>query len=216
MTQPNQPYTPPSADDFLMGGGIPSVSFKNKPYGTTYRGIVDRHPEVQQQTDFDSGKPLFWDDGKPKWQAKIVIRTDERDPKINDDDGLRAIYAKGEVQKAIAAAVRSAGAKRVEPGGELSLTFTGEGEAKNAKLNPPKQYSATYVPPNPLAMAAEPDTTNVTVPGTQQATPQPAAAPAAAADDPAPAGVDPAQWALLDATQRGVLRAALAASQPAY
>lgn len=199
MTNPNPGYTPPTADEFLMGGGIPSVSFKGKPYGTTYKGVVDRAPEVQQQTDFDSGKPLFWDDGRPKWQAKIVIQTDERDPKISDDDGLRAIYAKAEVQKAIAAAVRAAGAKRVEPGGVLSLTFTGEGEAKG-KLNPPKLYAATYEPPNPLAMAAD----------------QPAEQPAAAGEDAAPPNVDPAAWAALDATQRATLRAALAASQPGY
>lgn len=207
MTNPNQGYTPPTADEFLMGGGIPSVSFKNKPYGTTYSGTVDRHPEVQQQTDFDSGKPLFWDDGKPKWQAKIVIQTDERDPKINDDDGLRAIYAKGEVQKAIAAAVRAAGAKRVEPGGKLSLTFTGEGEAKG-KLNPPKLYAATYTPPNPLEMAAD----------APAAAPAPAAAaPASSAPaEAAPPNVDLAAWAALDEHQRATLKAALAASQPGY
>lgn len=212
MSQPNQQF--PDANDFLMGGGIPSVSFKNKPYGTTYKGTVVQEPTVQQQTDFDSGKPLFWDDGKPKLQAKIVVQTDERDPKIQDDDGLRAVYAKAEVQKAIAAAVRAAGCKRLEVGGVLSLTFTGEGEAKG-KLNPPKLYSATYEPPNPLAMAAEqpfPVTGNYPAPAD---TGQTASITVINPDTP-PAGVDPAAWAALSAEQKATLRAAMSASQPGY
>lgn len=184
--------TLPSAADFLMGGGIPSAKFPT--IGTTVTGTVAREPEVQQQTDFDSGKPLHWDDGKPKLQAKVVLATTERDPQIPDDDGERAVYVKGQLQKAVAQAVRGAGAKRLEVGGTLSVTYIADGERKG-KLNPPKVYSAKYEPPDPLARVADPGSS------------------AGQAEEPPP-GVDAVAWAALSDEQRSTLRAAMSSQPP--
>lgn len=184
--------TLPSVGDFLMGGGSPSAKFPT--IGTTVTGTVAREPEVMQQTDFDSGKPLFWDDGKPKLQAKVVLATTERDPLISDDDGERAVYVKGQLQKAVAQAVRSAGARLLEVGGTLSVTYIADGERKG-KLNPPKVYSAKYEPPDPLARVADPDS------------------PAGQADTPPP-GVNAAVWGALSEEQKSTLRAAMSSEPP--
>src|SRR5690348_7997678 len=50
--------TTPSANDLLMGGGIPSARFP--VVGTTVTGIIVREPTVRQQTDFDTGAPKFF------------------------------------------------------------------------------------------------------------------------------------------------------------
>lgn len=191
--------TLPTADDFLMSGGTPSVKFPS--IGTSVTGTVCRMPEVQQQTDFDSGKPLFWDDNKPKLQAKVVLATAERDPEIPDDDGERALYVKGQLQKAVAQAIRAAGAKRLEVGGRLTVTHIAIGESKG-KRNPPKIYSAKYEPADPVAQAAGPNGAT-------------AGAGGGAADTP-PAGIDPAAWAALSPEQRATLRAAMAGDIPPY
>lgn len=137
------------ANDILMGGGIKSASFKEK--GAKVSGIVARKPEVQQQRDFDSGKPLTWDDGKPREQIKVVLSTDLRDDE--DDDGERAVYLKGGMLKAVREAVKAAGEKGIAAGGKLAIKYVKDGERKG-KLNPPKIYAAKYEAPDPMAVVA--------------------------------------------------------------
>jgi hypothetical protein len=185
------------ANDFLMGSGIPSAKFPT--IGTSITGTVAREPELQQQTDFDSGEPLVWTDGRPRMQAKVVLQTAERDREIADDDGTRAIYVRANLQKAVASAVRGSGATRLEIGGRLTVTYTGDGPAQGKK-NPPKLFAAKYEPPDPVAQAADPqDPPTGGGGGTAQA----------GAEDPPPAGVDPTAWAALSEEQRATLRAAM-------
>lgn len=132
------------ANDFLMGGGVASAKFP--VIGTTVTGTICRPPEVQQQTDVTTGKPKFWDDGKPRQQLQVQLQTAERDPEVDHDDGIRAVYIKGQMQKAVREAVRRSGAKGLEVGGTLTVTYTGDGEAAQRGMNAPKQYSASYIP----------------------------------------------------------------------
>jgi hypothetical protein len=130
-----------SVNDFLMGGGIPSAKFETP--GTVVSGKIVRTPEVQQQRDFDTGKPKFWDDGTPQKQIVVQLQTPVRDRQIPDDDGVRVIYIRGNMLTAIRQAVRAAGAQ-LEAGGTLAITYTGDGEPSKRGFNPPKLYSATY------------------------------------------------------------------------
>ncbi|KAB8196229.1 hypothetical protein FH608_005485 [Nonomuraea phyllanthi] len=134
-----------SANDFLMAGGTTSAKFATP--GTTVSGTICRQPEVQQQRDFTSGKPKTWDNGDPMMQLQVVLATDERDQEIPDDDGERAIYVKGAMKKAVQDAVRKSGAKGLEIGGTLTVTYTGDGTPSQRGMNAPKLYSAAYVPP---------------------------------------------------------------------
>lgn len=175
--------------DSFFGESSPSAKFD--AIGTTVGGVITRIGDPMQQTDFSSGKPLTWDGGTPKMMLPVTVQTDLRDPSNPLDDGKRTLYVKGEMKKAIGAALRAAGAK-MALGGTLTVTFSGEEPTAGF---PKKLYTATYAPPaagffeepaQPVAAA------HVGQP--PAATPQPAA-PAV------PAGVDPAQWAAFQAMQ---------------
>jgi hypothetical protein len=129
-----------TAQDFLMsGGGAKAAKFPSP--GTTVSGSVVREPEVAQQTEFGTGRPLFWDDGKPRNQLVVQIQTDQRDD--SEDDGIRSIYIKGKsLTNAVREAVKAAGAPGLEVGGVLTITYTGDGKAERGM--PPKLYTAEY------------------------------------------------------------------------
>jgi hypothetical protein len=137
-----------AASSFLTSGGI--ASFKFDKIGAEVSGRI-LSLDLQQQKDFESGELLFWKDGAPRQQVRIVIETQERDPDIFDDDGSRAIYAKGGLQAAVRDAVRKSGAKTIEVGGHLTVSYVDDGEAPRRGLNAAKIYRATYVagPPEP-------------------------------------------------------------------
>ena len=128
-----------NANDMLMGGGAPSVKFST--IGTTVSGVISEPPEVQQVRDFQSGEPQYWPDGKPRQQIVVTLDTDEGD---------RRVFVKGQMVKAIRDAVKEAGADGLEVGGQLQVTYVGDGERKG-NLNPPKVYRASYGPPEPGA-----------------------------------------------------------------
>lgn len=196
-----QQYTAPSADDFLMGGGVPSAKFPT--IGTTVSGRITERPTVEQQRDYTTGDLKFWDDGKPQMQLVVTLATSERDPEVQDDDGTRRIYIKGQMKNAVAQAVRTAGARGLEVGGVLSVTYSGDGERKNVKFNAPKNFTATYTP----AASAELNTPEPTPQPTAAATPPPV--PGLTAEQLAAALANPATAALL--AQQGITTAAPAA-----
>lgn len=172
MTTPQQP----TADAFLMGGGgAPTAKFPAP--GTSVTGPITKPPVVEQQRDIQSGEGKFWPDGNPMYQLVVTVQTDERDSAIDEDDGKRRIFVKGQLKNAVADAVRTAGAKGLEVGGVLTVTYTHDGQPKQRGFSAPKQYRADYVP------AAQ----------AQLHTPDPAApaAPQQYAAAPAPAGPTP-------------------------
>jgi hypothetical protein len=139
------------ANDFLMGGGVKSASFPT--VGTTVTGPIVRKPEVRQQTDLTTGEPKTFSNGDPMLQLVVQIGTDQRDPADPADDGVRGLYIKGAMLAAVRAAVRAAGAKGLEVGGILTVTYTSDGTVAKRGFNPPKLYSATYQPPTSSAAA---------------------------------------------------------------
>ncbi|GAA2457205.1 hypothetical protein [Streptomyces macrosporus] len=143
MTFPQQ-HQMPSADEFLMGGGVPSAKFPT--IGTTVAGRITERPTVEQQRDYTTGELKFWDDGKPQMQLVVTVQTDQRDPSVEDDDGTRRLYIKGQMKTAVAQAVRAAGARGLEVGGILSVTYARDGERKNPRFNAPKNFTAVYTP----------------------------------------------------------------------
>ncbi len=140
--------TPPDPSALLMGGGTRSAKFE--AVGDAVRGEI-LNVETKQQTDLD-GNPKTWDNGDPRWQVAVTRQTDERDATDPDDDGKRAVYLKGSnkyasTSKAVADAVRSAGATKLEQGGTLALQYVGDGEATKRGFSPPKLYQAAYKAP---------------------------------------------------------------------
>lgn len=128
----------------LMSGGVPSAKFAD--VGAVTKGrVVDL--DSSQQTDFQTREPKFYDDGNPMMQVVVTLATDVRDPDIDDDDGTRRLYVRGQMVKAVREAVRKAGADGLAVGGTLGVQYTGDGQPSARGLNPPKLYAAQYAPP---------------------------------------------------------------------
>lgn len=126
----------PSVDD-LLGGGSPILKFET--IGTVHKGTVVR-AEASQQTDFDTGAPKFWDDGKPMWQIVLTLATELRDPEVINDDGERRVFVKSNMLAQLKAALRAAGAKSVDPGDLIAIQYASDGTPSRKGLNPPKQF----------------------------------------------------------------------------
>lgn len=130
---------------FLAGGGPKGVKFAS--YGDTGSGPIIVEPTVEQQRDYDTGKPLTWDDGNPRLQLVVTIKTQLRDPSIPDDDGTRRLFVRSGMRAAVQKAIKDAGVDSLDVGGELTVTYTHDDGRT-------KQYKAVYVPPKPGAAAA--------------------------------------------------------------
>ena len=164
-----------STDPFAGGESHPSLSFKDAPFGTTYRGTVADLPVLMQGRDFETGELDWWDDDKT--QPKMVVCTT-----LEIGDSLWSLWAQkpSSMFTAIKSAQSTAGAQ-IAVGGTLQVTYThDEPNKKNPKLNPAKQYSAVYTPPNAF------DETPATAPA-QTATPAQPTMPVAPGQAPLPA-----------------------------
>lgn len=132
-----------STDPFATYEKTPSVSFKDKPVGTTYTGRVIEAPQVVQSRDFDTGDPEFWPDGNKKLSVVTMLE-------INGEH--RGLWAgkPSAMFRAMADAQQAAGAQ-IQVGGTLTVTFVGEQpNEKKPHLNPQKLYKVTYVPNDPF------------------------------------------------------------------
>lgn len=143
MSQPND-----SADFF--GGGAKYFGFPVP--GTTITGTIIDDPVTRQQTDPESGDLKTWKDGSPMLVLVVQLATNLRDPSEPDDDGSRSVWVSVQgMRQAIGKAVRQAGRKQLDVGGTLTVTYVGDGEKTNPKLNAPKLFSAHYVAPSDSA-----------------------------------------------------------------
>lgn len=171
---------PASLTGFFAGGG---KAAKFPTIGTTVSGTIKAIHPPEVQRDYESGNEL-----PGKYQVRIELATDLRDPEIEFDDGSRTLYVKGWMQGAIGNALRKAGVKEPQAGATLSVTYVRDGQPNRPGMRGPKQYEATYTPSSG---------TGDFFGG------QPAQAPVAAPDgnapipDTPPAGIDPKAWAAM-------------------
>ena len=136
----------------LAGNGGNSFRF-DQPGATVTGQILDMSEE--QQTDLQTGEPKTFSNGQPMTMFRVELLTDERDPGDQFDEGKRSIYLKGsrasESKSSMAAVLdavkKATGSTNLAAGGILTLTYTGDGVAKNRGFNAPKLYEASYVAP---------------------------------------------------------------------
>lgn len=133
-------------NDFLLGGGG-APGFKFPEIGTVAKGTVVSF-EAQQQTDFATGEPKTYRDGNPMMQVVVTMQTDERDPDVEDDDGKRRLFIRGQMRQAVGEAIRAAGAKGLAQGGVLAVQYVADKPSETRGFNPAKQYRAQYQPPS--------------------------------------------------------------------
>lgn len=129
-------------NDFLEQGGIPGAPFEN--VGDSWTGQIVRAAKVQSR-DFETRELQTWDDGSPKYELQVDIQTDQRNPDISGDDGIRRLYVRSNMLQAIRQALRAKRA-RLEPGGTVTVTYTGNGTPTRRGAKPPKLYDAEFTP----------------------------------------------------------------------
>ena len=191
-----------TANELLMSAGARAAAFPT--IGTTITGTICAEPKVQQQTDIDSGTPLTFPNGDPRLQILVPLQTTLSEGE--DDDGIRTLYAKANMLKALREAVVASGASGLEVGGQVTVTYSGDGAATRRGYNAPKLYTATYRPPTANANAAN-AALGLASPQPQPAAPnrtQPAHSPSPAASTPA-ASVSAEVWAALNTAQQAAL-----------
>lgn len=137
----------------FFAGGAPYFGFTQ--VGTTITGTISEEPHTQQQTDPQTGELKTWQNGDPMLVLVVPLQTDLRNSQglvtpVADDDGSRTVWVGSQgMRKAIQSALKASGATGLDMGGQLTVTYIGDAERTNPKLNPPKIFSAHYVPPNP-------------------------------------------------------------------
>lgn len=142
---------------FLFGG---AVAAKFPKIGYTVTGTVESF-KMQQQTNYDTGEPEFWKDGSPRMQLVITMQTDEEgsfdedgNPKeVPNDDGLRALYVKGMLQRRLGKALKDANSD-LEEGGQITVKRIKNAPKTNPKFKAPYDYEVTYVPADKNSVAA--------------------------------------------------------------
>lgn len=143
MTNPVQEVWDP--DEWMSGGQktraakFGAVNEGQSPVPGSVEGGVVISKKMIQQTVYNPadqtlhGKPKFYDSGKPMLQMVIRVQTNQR--LDEDDDGIRAIYVKGQMKAVVQKALADVGAPNVEIGGELKIRFVEQVFEKGFKKN---------------------------------------------------------------------------------
>ena len=129
------------------GGASAKFTEKGKWVVGTITAVSER-----QETDFATKKPLWWDDKqeRPKMQMVVTLATDERNPEVADDDGVRVVYCKIGQKRAIGEAIKQTGYQGPMVGAKLGIVWyededTGKGfplKLWRAKFEPPAESDA--------------------------------------------------------------------------
>lgn len=148
-------------NDLLFQEAARSFEFNN--LGDTVSGRIVSFSK-RQQTDMQTNAPLFWADGSPRMMVVLVLQTELANS--NDDDGLRAIYARGgnfqaaqgkgtSMISAIRDAIKASGGRTIDEGATLTVRYSGNGVPPNKGFNAPKLYEATYQPPTATKLTTD-------------------------------------------------------------
>lgn len=151
-------------DDFFDGvgeGGAPGFQFEK--IGSGLIGlVVDMFKTVVTEPGKER-KVKVYPDGTQIPQLNVTLQTELRDwagikagskslldedgnPKpASEDDGLRRVFIKYDMRRAVAKAVKGTGATGLRPGGKLGIKWASSKEVGQA--NPLPLYEAMYEPP---------------------------------------------------------------------
>lgn len=193
-TPPQDPFA--QASNFLSGG---LTAAKWPVIGFIVEGTV-KAAKMQQQRDFDSGEMLFWNDGSPRMQLVVDLQSEATgktwtglrnvEKAVPNDTGMRALYVKGNLQRALSQALRDAQAP-FENGAHLRIERIADVPNKDPKKQDALDFKVTYTP---AAQNSAPADQFLAVPEAPQApaapvyTPPPAAPQSPFAGPPASTG----------------------------
>lgn len=123
--------------DDAMRPGMPNILPKDPQPGASAGGkIIDA--QMRDVYKYGSNEIDTWPSGDAKRQIVLTLQTD-RDPTIQDDDGLRSVYIKtwGTQKQALATAISNLGLKKASdalaPGGFFTITYKGKEQVQGNK-----------------------------------------------------------------------------------
>lgn len=147
------------ANQFLSGG---LTAAKFPTVGFVVEGTVTAFT-LRQQSDYDSGEPKFWKDGRPAMQLVVDLQSEATgktweglrnvEKALPLDDGMRALYVRGNLQKALTAALRTARSP-FETGGHIRIERVADAPKVDRAKEPAHQYKVTWTPASKNASAA--------------------------------------------------------------
>jgi hypothetical protein len=214
--------TQPSLESFFGVGGGKSVSWKDKPIGTSVSGTITAVHPPRQQTDPVDQKPLFKRNGEPKMSVRIDLQTDFRnweltkrpDDPNETDDGMRSLYVQGWMQGSIGEALSKAGRQGPpEVGGKLTVTLNEREPNVNPALNPINKFTAEYVSPGSQATGAFFGQTSGSAPVGATAVNGGGVATAAPVK---PSAISDAAWAAMDDATKAAVAKTMGDDQPPF
>lgn len=158
---------PVDSQSFLMQGGGVGAQFPK--IGHNYAGTILAIGKARQQTDLNTKKPKFFEDGvTPRMQVPVTLATEARGKyvreeigapwelqEIPDDDGVRTLWVAADMQRAIRDAVIKARkdlnltAEQLpgpEVGGHLTVTRGKNKPKKQEGWSGQHTFTAVYVP----------------------------------------------------------------------
>jgi hypothetical protein len=148
-TVPQDPFA--QAATFLTGG---LVAAKWPTIGFVVEGTV-KDARMQQQRDFDDNEPLFWNDGSPRMQLVIDLQSEatgrtwrglkNTETAVPNDTGMRALYVKGNLQRAFSQALRDAQAK-FEKGAHIRIERIADVPNPDPKKQDALDFRVVYTP----------------------------------------------------------------------
>jgi hypothetical protein len=198
------PAAPPaqagSIDDYYsqpVAAGGPGISWKDKPIGTTYVGVIASAPSVQQDSDYTTKLPKFQRDGvTPQWVMLIPlerVQSNYATPNGQPEHptGEVVFYARGKDKEELNRAMAEAGCSGApQVGATFQVTLV---ERKPQRQGNPKNVVRIgYTPPNGQPHQAAPQAS--AAPVQQEAVAAPPAPAPQAAPAPAPQPTAPQQF----------------------
>ncbi|MEW6917984.1 hypothetical protein V3M78_06710 [Trueperella pyogenes] len=154
-------------NDVLADNG--GKTLKPETIGETLGGVI-ASVDVRQMTDFTTSKPEFWDDGKPKNQIVVTVKTGAVGDDGEPEQGNVYIKTWGEQKIALSNAIKATGLDAngaLAPGNEFWVTYRGEKpNEKNPRFNATKIYEYKIVPRADLGGVLDENTAPATAPAT--------------------------------------------------
>lgn len=141
--------TQSSIGGFFTGGGK-GITWPDEPGKDGGRTMVTGtitaiHPPEEIMSIATPTRPS---EPTGKFQVRIELDTDERDPEAEYDDGARTLYVKSFLRGAVGDALRKAGEKEPKIGGKLTVRFVRTEPPERPGLSASKHFEAEYAPPS--------------------------------------------------------------------
>jgi hypothetical protein len=148
---PQVPLATGTIDDYYnqpTTGGGKSISWDQKPIGTTYVGIVARdvtNGDIQQQTNFQTKQPETYRDGRPKFVMKVPLNVNPQQfPEF--PEGEATLFVRGRMRDELVRAMAEAGCSGAPTSGAtIQITLAGK-KPSGQGMNPANVFAIVYVP----------------------------------------------------------------------